>query len=165
MRSLHSDLMEVDELRGTERADKGFGSTDSIPTRALETTEVVPTISFLQADASNNEYFDTSDEAHHARLKEGVVLMSNAIIEKVEIRKFAVEFLDQVKEAAKQDQEWLGRKEELRRLVIQGKALPKQWRIVEEILYYKDRLYIPEDKALRTVIAKGCHDSRVAGHH
>src|SRR5437899_6055572 len=155
--------MEVGELRGTERADKGFGSTDSIPTRALETTEVVPTISFLQADASNNEYFDTSDEIHHARLQEGIVLISNAIIAKVEIRKFAVEFLDQVKDAAKQDQEWLVRKEELERLSIQGKARPKQWRIVDEFLYYKDRLYIPEDEALRTIIDKGCHDSRVAG--
>src|SRR5437588_10237478 len=81
-----SELMEVDELRGTERANKGFGSTDSIPTRALETTEVDPTISFLQADASNNEYFDTSDEAHHARLKDGIVLMSNAIIRSEERR-------------------------------------------------------------------------------
>src|SRR5437588_7178392 len=135
--------MEVDELKGMERADKGFGSSDSIPTRALETTEVVPTISCLQADASNNEYFDTSDEAHHARLKEGIVLMSNAIIAKIEIRKFAVEFLDQVKDAAKQDQEWLDRKEELEKLSIRGKALPKQWEVVDEFLSYRDRLYIP----------------------
>src|SRR5437588_9404213 len=85
-----SDLIEVDELRGTERANKGFGSTDSIPTRALETTEEVPTISFLQADAGHNEYFDISDEVHHARLQKGIVSMSNAIIAKVEIRKLVV---------------------------------------------------------------------------
>src|SRR5205807_366078 len=39
-----------------------------------------------------------------------------------------------------------------------------QGKIVDEFLYYKNRLYIPEDEALHTIIAKECHDSRVAGH-
>ena len=47
---------------------------------------------------------------------------------------------------------------------IQEKTLPKQWEVVEDFLYYKNRLYIPEDESLRTTIAKRCHDSRVAGH-
>jgi len=32
------------------------------------------------------------------------------------------------------------------------------------LLYYKNRLYIPNDERLQTTIAKGCHDSPVAGH-
>ena len=32
------------------------------------------------------------------------------------------------------------------------------------MLYYKNRLYIPKNNDLKTEIAKGCHDSRVAGH-
>src|SRR5437588_271012 len=97
--------MEVDELTETERATKGFGSTDSIPTRALGTELVVPTVLFLQADASNKEYFDAINETHHARLKEDIVLMSNAIISQIEIKKFVMEFPEQVKDAAKQDPE------------------------------------------------------------
>jgi len=31
------------------------------------------------------------------------------------------------------------------------------------LLYYKNRLYIPEDKSLPTEIAQGCHDTVVAG--
>src|SRR5437879_11926836 len=119
---------------------------------------------FLQADASDNEYFDTIDETDHARVKEDMVLMLNAIISQVEMKKFAIEFQKQVKDAVKQDQEWQERKRELEKSSIQGKALPKQWEIVEDFLYYKGRLYIPEDESLRTTIAKGYHDSKVTGH-
>ena len=30
--------------------------------------------------------------------------------------------------------------------------------------YFKNRLYIPANDALKIKIAKGCHDSKVAGH-
>jgi len=32
------------------------------------------------------------------------------------------------------------------------------------MLYFKNRLYIPNNNELKTEIAKGCHDSQVAGH-
>ena len=32
------------------------------------------------------------------------------------------------------------------------------------MLYYKDKLFIPPNEDLLTEIAKGCHDSKVAGH-
>ena len=46
----------------------------------------------------------------------------------------------------------------------EGKEFPKNWQSSEGLLYYKNRLYIPENNELHTIIAKGCHDSRVAGH-
>ena len=101
-----SDLMEADKLRGTERAAQGFGSTDPIPTRAPEAKMVTPTILFLHADASSHEHFDATDQTHHERLAAVIVLMSNTIISKVESTKFVVEFLEHVKRAAEQDQEW-----------------------------------------------------------
>ena len=46
----------------------------------------------------------------------------------------------------------------------EGKELPNQWTISDNLLYYKNRLYIPANEGLQTLIAKGCHDSQVAGH-
>jgi len=45
-----------------------------------------------------------------------------------------------------------------------GKELPKQWSISDDLLYYKGPGFIPANEALQTLIAKGCHDSQVAGH-
>ena len=56
------------------------------------------------------------------------------------------------------------RKKELESLKEKGKELPKQWSISDDLLYYKDRLFIPANEDLQTLIAKGGHDSQVAGH-
>jgi len=42
--------------------------------------------------------------------------------------------------------------------------MPDKWIEKDGLLYYKNRLYIPEDEALQTEIGQGCHDSLVAGH-
>ena len=42
--------------------------------------------------------------------------------------------------------------------------MPDDWTEANGLLYYKNGLYIPENEALQTQIAKGCHDSQVAGH-
>jgi len=41
--------------------------------------------------------------------------------------------------------------------------MPDEWKEKDGLLYYKNRLYIPEDEALQMEIAQGCHDSLVAG--
>jgi len=56
------------------------------------------------------------------------------------------------------------RKEELETLTKEEKELPKQWSISEGLLYYKDRLFIPDNEDLQTLIAKICHNSKIAGH-
>ena len=42
--------------------------------------------------------------------------------------------------------------------------MPKHWDIIDELIYFKNRLYIPNTEELQTIIAKGCHDSQIAGH-
>ena len=91
-------------------------------------------------------------------------MMSNAIITKVDMRKYNVEFIERVHEASKQDQDWQERKIELNELKQHGLQMPKHWDIIDELIYFKNRLYIPNDEELQTMIAKGCHDSQIAGH-
>lgn len=54
----NSDIMEVDDLEITERADMGFRSADLSPPRVILVAGGKPIISFLQANHKNNEYFD-----------------------------------------------------------------------------------------------------------
>jgi len=42
--------------------------------------------------------------------------------------------------------------------------MPDEWIEKDGLLYYKNRLYIPEDEALQTERAPGCHNALVAGH-
>ena len=82
-----SDMMEVDQLEKTERADSGFGST---------VVELAPMICFSQVDKRNNEFFDTEDMGKHPQLMKEYVLMSSAIIFQVEMGTFNLELLNRV---------------------------------------------------------------------
>ena len=153
------EWMEVDGLDETETAEKGFGSSRI----STELKEVQPMIWFLHADG-NHQYYDPYDINQHPILCKGQVLLSNTIIAKANLRKFEEDFLASVKEMAKEDENWTQRKEELETLSQEGKELPKQWSISEGLLYYKNRLFIPNYKDLQTLITKSGHDSKVAGH-
>ena len=100
----------------------------------------------------------------HPRLLKEHVLMSSAIISQVETRNFDVEFIAMVRMASEEDQDWQERKTELEKLENEGKELPSNWQSREGLLYYKNRLYIPDNEQLQTIIAKVCYDSKVAGH-
>ena len=39
-----------------------------------------------------------------------------------------------------------------------------EWENVNGLLYYKGKLYIPDDSDLRSEIVKSCHDAPAAGH-
>jgi len=41
--------------------------------------------------------------------------------------------------------------------------MANEWLDMDGLLYYKKRMYIPEDEALQTEIAQGCHDLIAAG--
>jgi len=49
-------------------------------------------------------------------------------------------------------------------LITRGKELPTNWKYKNGFHYFKYRLYISGNDALKTKIAKGCHNSKVAGH-
>ena len=152
------DGMEVQGLDVTERAGKGFGSSGLV----TELKEVQPTICFLHADG-NHQFYDPLDINQHPILRKSQVLLSNAITAKASLRKFEEDFLSSVKQVAMEDENWMRRKEELENLTREEKELPKQWSISAGLLYYKDRLFIPDNEDLQTLIAKGCHDSKIAG--
>jgi len=73
-------------------------------------------------------------------------------------------FLDKIRMAGKEDEQWQDRGSELVRLRESGKKMLGEWIEKDGLLYYKSRLSIPENEALQTAIAQGYHDSRVAGH-
>jgi len=90
--------------------------------------------------------------------------MSSAIISQVKMKVFEADLRATVVAASERDQEWSARKGELERLENKGKEFPKHWTKKDGMLYYKNRLYIPNDEGLHTTIARGCHDSQVARH-
>ena len=91
-------------------------------------------------------------------------MLSNAIIAAVHMQTMDESFLNRIRMAGKEDNSWLARKEELSRLKENDEELPKHRDMEDGLLYYKDRLFIPTNEDLLTEIAKGCHDSKVAGH-
>ena len=137
---------------------------DVSPKRTTLVTDCKPMRCFLQANKKNNECFDAEDMERHPRLGKEHVLMSSAIISQVETKDFNVEFISKVITASKKDQEWQERLKELEKLKEEGKEFPKTCQSNDGLLYYKNQLYIPDNDELHTAIAKGCHDSRVAGH-
>ena len=100
-----ADMMEVDNLEGTERADGGFGSTDMSPKQTTPVADCKPMICFLQSNLKNNEYLDTEDMGRHPKLRKAHVLISSAIISQVETRNFDAEFISKVVTASKENQE------------------------------------------------------------
>jgi len=159
-----SNIMEVDELELTERADSGFGSTDISPKRTISVTKAQPLICFLQVDSSNNKYCDIKDIGNHPRLKQEHVLMSRAIISQVKMKVLEVHFIVIVVAASEREQEWTVRKRELERLENEGQEFSKNWMKRDGLLFYKNRLYITNGEGLQTTIGKGSHDSQVAEH-
>ena len=98
--------VQVKHLPKTDRGTQAFGSTDLDPKRIIQSNQTTPQLCFLHAKHEGNEYFDNTDLARHLRAQGNKLLMSNAIITKVHMRKYNVEFIERVHEASKQDQEW-----------------------------------------------------------
>ena len=91
-------------------------------------------------------------------------MLFNTIIAAVHMQTMEEPFLNRIRMAGKEDDSWLGRKQELSRLINENKTLLKHWDMEDGLLYYKDRLFIPANEDLPPEIAEGCHDSKVAGH-
>jgi len=86
------------------------------------------------------------------------------MISKALLQEYELDLLEEVREASNRDLEWLSREATLKDLITREKELPTSWQYKEGFPYFKNRLYIPADDALKTKIAKGCHDWKVAGH-
>ena len=101
-----SDMMEVDDLEKTERAERRCGSTDMSPKRTRPVTDWKQMISFVKANHEDNEYFDVEDMGRHLRLRKEHILMSSAIISQVEGNKLEGNFITKVWAASKNDHIW-----------------------------------------------------------
>ena len=77
-------------------------------------------------------------------------MMTKAVITKVDRRTYNTDFIERVHEASKRDQEWQERKTEVREMEQHHSQLPKHGEIIDELIYYKNRLYIPNNEELQT---------------
>ena len=92
------DWEDVEMLDEKKRADGGFGTTGL----GLELKETQTIICFLYSDG-NHEFYDSPDTHQHPTLRRGQILMSNATIAKANLKKFEVDFLTKVQQAALED--------------------------------------------------------------
>jgi len=155
----NADAMEVDELGGTERGEIGFGSSDLNPKRSITAIEEEVKIYVLYSDPSENEFFSVADIGYHPRVTKESEMLSSTHVNAALTRRMNDSFQDKIRVAGKEDETWLEWGRELGRLRGGGKAMPDEWIEKDGLLYDKNRLYIPEDEALQTEIAQGCHDS------
>jgi len=159
-----ADAMEVDKLETTDRGKLGFGSTDLNPKRSITAKEEEVKICLLQADTDNHEFFSAMDIGYHPRLTKEREILSSAHVNAALMRTMNDAFLNKVRVAGKKDKRWQNRGCELVMLREGGKKMQDEWIEMDRLLYYKNRVYIPENEALQNEIAQGCHDSLVAGH-
>jgi len=160
----NADDMEVDDLETTERGKSGFGSSDLNPKRSITAKEEGVKICFLHADTDNNGFFSAADIGDHPWFTKEREVLSSAHVNAALTRTMNDAFPDKIRVAGKEDERWQNWGCELVILRAGGKRMPDEWIEKDGLLYYKYRLYIPENEPLQTEIAQGCHDLLVAGH-
>ena len=97
--------VEVKHLPNTDRGTQGFGSIDLDPKGIIQSNHTTPQICLLQADHKENKYFDNADLARNLRVQRNKLMMTNALVTKVNMRKYNLELIERVHEARKQDQD------------------------------------------------------------
>ena len=90
------EAMEIDKLDETERGTEGFGSTDLGPKRLITSKETKITMCFLNPNPECNEYLDNEDIETNPRLRQQVVMLSNAIIAAVHMQTMDELFLNRI---------------------------------------------------------------------
>jgi hypothetical protein len=48
--------------------------------------------------------------------------------------------------------------------VMDGQVVDDRYRVLDEVIFYKDRIYLVPESTLKGKILKVCHDSPTAGH-
>jgi len=158
------DAMEIDNLEGTERGTQGFGSSDIGPKRLITCEEPQVKMCFLNPNPQDNSYFNEEDIDTQSSLRDEITILSSAMIAAIKMQTKYDSFLDKIEAAGKEVDTRRARKRELSQLKERREALLKHWELEDSLLYYQNRLLIPSKQELLTEMAKGCHDSKVAGH-
>jgi len=159
-----SEMMEFDHLQITDQGNKEFRSLQLSPERTIAVEQVQPIMCQLYADSRENRLFSEKDIGQNPWLAQEEVMVSSAMISKALLQEYELELLEAVRETSRNELEWLSREATLKDLITRGKELPLNSQYNDGFPYIKNRLYIPANDALKTKIAKGCHDSKVAGY-
>ena len=159
-----SEAVVVHKLGETERGTQGFGSTDLGPKRLITSKKHKIMMCFLRPNPRNNTFSDEEDIVTHADMTREVTMPSNTIIAAVPMQTMDETCLNRIRMAGKDDDAWTERKAELSRMKERNEQLPNNWELEDGLIYYKNRLFIQSKEDLLTEIAKGCHDSKQAGH-
>jgi len=91
-------------------------------------------------------------------------MLSSAMMAAIEMQTMDDSFLDRKRAAGKEHDTSMARKEGQGRVKEKQEILPEHCELEHGLLYFNNRLFIPSKKELLTEIAKGCHDSTIAGH-
>lgn len=91
-------------------------------------------------------------------VKEQVVI-SSAKLQQIPGVKFDKEFIKKLKESAVHDQAWTAEYQ-----LANSNKPSKDIELIDMALYYRNRLWIPEDDNLKKEIFESEHDSKIAGH-
>ena len=103
----NANAMEVDDLKTTKRGSKEFGSSDISPKQSIQANEEKVAIYFLYASQEGNEFFGVTDIGQHARLLKEEELLSSAMVNAALTRTMNDTFLNRIREAGKEDDEWM----------------------------------------------------------
>jgi len=155
--------MEIDNLENMERHTQEFGFRDLGPKRLITCQELEVEMCFLNPDPQDNSYFDEEDIQRDSSQRDEITMLSSAMNAAIQMQTMDNSFLQGIRTTGKGDDIWTARKEELSQLKEGQETLPKNWELEDGVLYYKNRLFIPSNKMLLTEIAKGCHNSNIAG--
>jgi len=150
--------MEVNDLGAMEQGKMGFGSSDLNTKRSITAKDEEVKICVLHVETSENEFFSAADMGYHARLMKEREMLSSMHVNAALTGKMNDGFLDKIRMAGKEGEKWQNQGRERVRLREGGKKIPDEWIEKDGLLYYKNRLCIPENEALQTKIAQGCHD-------
>ena len=90
-----------------------------------------------------------------------VVVSSVSLAALLQTSHLAKELLDEVRQVAKQDAEYQQIMQSIKR---KDDKVDKHLSVSEELLWFKQRLYIPNIMPLRLRLLEHDHDSKVAGH-
>ena len=156
--------MVVEKLGETERGSQGFGSTDLGPKHLNTSKEDKIRMWILYPDTRNNTFYDEKDILTHADMTKEVTMLSNTVIAVVQIQTMDQTLLDHIRTAGKDDDPWMERKRALSQMKERNEQPPRNCELEDGLIYYKNRLFILSNEELLNEIAKGCHDSKVAGH-
>jgi uncharacterized membrane protein len=88
-----------------------------------------------------------------------IIVCSSSRLKNLPVVQFSATLKEQVSAAAITDEEYQARLQE----VLQGQA-KEHFTIEDNLLHYKQRLYIPESDEVKLQIAAADHDSKCAGH-